>query len=168
LEDVWVLKAPATNGTYDSAAYGTTFASDNPTLKFSAGSAYKAELRSVRLLSQKVETNTYLLHNTNSLNCISGVISRIPSAHPDFFQSIYPPLTNISIQLFQLINCAWTEVRCTSTNGEGHYCFSGLSTTGATYKVVPQTAGYIYNPEYDNINIAIPQTTPQAYNFTAQ
>jgi hypothetical protein len=84
----------------------------------------------------------------------------MPSAYPNFYQSISPP---ISINLERL-NCTWSVVATTATNNEGHYCFSGLS--AGTYKVVPQTAGYI--PEYDNIYIAIPQTTPKAYNFTIQ
>ena len=155
----WVVRRTATNGTYDAI----TFTSANNTLRFSAGSDYKAELRSVTLLPTKnIETNTYLLHNTHSLTCISGVISRIPPAYPNFYQSIIPP-TIISINLLRL-NCTWSVFATTTTNSEGHYCFSGLS--AGTYKVVPQIAGYI--PEYDNIYIAIPQATPQAYNFKEQ
>ena len=161
----WVWQATTTSGVYSPI----TFTSDNKTLRFSAAN-YKPELINVTLLnnpSRIITTNTYLLHNTNSLNCISGVISQEINVPPTFNRSISPtPTPLISVQLYQVVNCAWSPLRSTNANDKGHYCFCNLG--DGTYKVEPQRAGYTYNPEYDNINIAIPQTVPQAYNFTQQ
>ncbi len=129
------------------------------TLRFSR-IGYKTEYVSVTLMNQFIiETNTYMLHTTNSTYCISGVVSHIPPTYPNFYQST----SNIPIILYRVIDCDLMQAGTTVTNSEGHYCFSGLS--AGLYKVVPQIN---YDPEYDNLHISIPQQTPQAFNFIVQ
>jgi hypothetical protein len=69
----------------------------------------------------------------------------------------------ISVELYKTSCGGDVLVDTFTTNAEGYYGFGCLS--NGSYKVVPDNSSYLFTPEV--INIEIPQSELQSYDFTA-
>ena len=69
----------------------------------------------------------------------------------------------ISVELYKTSCGGDTLVGTFTTNSEGYYAFGCLD--NADYKVVPDNASYVFNLEFDTVEI--PQTIIQSYDFIA-
>jgi hypothetical protein len=70
---------------------------------------------------------------------------------------------DINVELYKT-TCGDEElVETITTNAEGYYGFGCLD--DGIYRVVPDNASYIFNPEFDNVQI--PQTVIQSYDFNS-
>ena len=128
------------------------------------------------------DIRTYLFPTDGYQNSISGVISEVTVITVEEEQYQYsqvvghdqqePPLT---VELYKK-GCGNypTTPECYASTSNGHYyfphpdsdCPTGLA--AGTYKVVPKQSGYTFDPEYDTIDIVVPQDEHKAYNFTRQ
>jgi hypothetical protein len=76
-------------------------------------------------------------------------------------------LNGIEVNLYKKICDTWTLVSpSTSSDNGGHYKFTIATSESGIYKVEPVQSGYTFYPEYNNVEITIPQSSPHSYDFT--
>ncbi|MBW1824418.1 MAG: hypothetical protein JRI87_07615 [Deltaproteobacteria bacterium] len=110
---------------------------------------------------------SYLLPNVDYERCISGVISEIYTIGGKEFSQV---LKGVQVKLKKKSCSGWSPTGYNDqiTLDGGHYNYTIKSGENGTYKVVPTKSGYTFNPEYDNVEIVIPQNenTIKSYDFT--
>jgi hypothetical protein len=71
--------------------------------------------------------------------------------------------SGISVKLYKTSCGGDSLVDTFTSNAEGYYAFGCLD--NGTYKVIPDNASYLFNPEFDSVDI--PQTIIKSFDFTA-
>jgi hypothetical protein len=164
----WCNGITTTGGWYDCTSEQCALSPGTYQFRFVADN-YSAQTKDINIIANTwIESYTYLLPMSGYERCISGVISEITTEGGGTFSRVMP---YILVKLYKKSCTSWdpTNYEMNASIG-GHYHFTIGAGQDGTYKVVPSNLNFNFYPEFDNVEIVIPQdqSTINVYDFTRE